>query len=325
MMWLIEFLISYLLFPGLVFAMVFGLFFEGIDRKIAAHMQNRIGPPVIQPFYDIGKLFAKEDITPSNAQSLFFNAAPLLAFGSIITAMTIIPVSWAFKGFSTPADLIVLIYLLNIPAIALMIGGYASSSPFGIVGSNRYVIQLFGYEFIFIITALTAAFQAGSLNLVEIVSHQINSSWILFQAPLAAIGMLLAAPGKLLKTPFDIPEAETEIVMGPLTEYSGPKLALFKIAFNIEMLAVAGFLTALFLGGPVPLTIAGFQIPGVVIFLIKAVSVLILITLIRCVTARLRIHQALKFYWLPVALIALVNLLWVLFRDEIQMMIAGVI
>ncbi len=319
----VQFLISYLLFPGLVFATVFGLFFEGIDRKIAAHMQNRIGPPVIQPFYDIGKLFAKEDITPDNAQSLFFNIAPLLAFGSIITAMTMIPVSWAFKGFSTTADLIVLIYLLNIPAIALMIGGYASSSPFGIIGSNRYVIQLFGYEFIFIITALTVAFQAGSLSLNQIVSYQMDSSWVLFQAPLAAIGMLLAAPGKLLKTPFDIPEAETEIVMGPLTEYSGPKLALFKVAFNIEILAVAGLVTALFLGGPVPLTVAGFQIPGVIIFLIKAVSVLILVTLIRCVTARLRIHQALKFYWLPVAAIALFNLVLVLFNVNIASMIAN--
>lgn len=318
MMAVVQFLLSYLLFPGLVFAAIFGLFFEGIDRKIAAHMQNRIGPPLVQPFYDIGKLFAKEDITPDNAQGLFFNGAPLLAFGSVITAMVLIPVSLTFQGFTSLADLIVLIYLLNIPAIALMIGGYASSSPFGIMGSNRYVIQLFGYEFIFIITALTAAFQAGSLNLFEIVSYQSSSGWVLFQAPLAAIGILLAAPGKLLKTPFDIPEAETEIVMGPLTEYSGPKLGLFKLTFNIEILAVAGLITALFLGGPASLMVAGFQIPGVIIFLIKAVSILILITLIRCVTARLRIHQALKFYWLPVAAISLLNLVLVLIGIDVQ-------
>lgn len=311
---LISFLLSYLLFPGLVFATIVGLFFEGIDRKVGAHMQNRIGPPVWQPFLDIGKLLSKEDITPTNSQRFFFTAAPLLAFGAIITVMTMIPVNSAFAAFSSSADLIVIIYLLNIPAIALMIGGYASSSPFGIVGSGRYVVQLFGYEFAFITTALTAAAQlsvvgwSNPLSLTSIMQYQAQNGWLLFQIPLACIAALLVAPGKLLKTPFDIPEAETEIVSGPLTEYTGPKLAIFKTTFNIEILAVAGFIAALFLGGPTPIPVGSFVIPGVVTFLLKTVGILLLITLIRCVTARLRIRQALKFYWLPVAAIALINL-----------------
>lgn len=311
---LINFLLSYLLFPGLVFATIVGLFFEGIDRKVGAHMQNRIGPPIWQPFLDIGKLFSKEDLTPTNAQKYFFTAAPLFAFGAIITVMTMIPVNSAFAAFSSSADLIVIIYLLNIPAIALMIGGYASSSPFGIMGSGRYVVQLFGYEFAFIIAALTVAAQlsvagwSNPLSLTSIMQYQAQNGWLLLQTPLACIAALLVAPGKLLKTPFDIPEAETEIVSGPLTEYSGPKLAIFRTTFNIEILAVTGFIAALFLGGPTPMIIGGILIPGVVTFLLKTVGILLLITLIRCVTARLRIHQALKFYWIPVAAIALINL-----------------
>lgn len=300
----LEFFVMYLLFPGIVFSYIFGLLFEGIDRKIAAHMQSRIGPPILQPFYDIGKLFTKEDITPEKSQSMFFNGAPLIAFGAVITAMIMIPVTGVIEPLGGSLSLIVVLYLLNIPAIALIIGGYASSSPFGVLGSNRYIIQLIGYELIFIITAITAAVHAGSYNLASGFGN-----WFIFQAPLAAAAMLLAAPGKLLKTPFDIPEAETEIVMGPLTEYSGPKLALFKITHNIELLAIAGLFTALFLGGPVPVTIGAVTIPGVVTFLIQALVVAILITLIRCVTARLRIHQALKFYWGPIGFVAFLSLI----------------
>ncbi len=306
-MWGLDFLFSYLIFPGVIFATVLGLLFEGIDRKIAAHMQSRIGPPVWQPFFDLGKLLSKEDITPQRAQRWAFIGAPLIAFGAVITVMTMIPVNSAVAAFSSAADLLVIIYLLNIPAVALIIGGYASSSPFGVMGSGRYVVQLFAYEFAFIVAALTVVAQVGSLGLAEIVNYQASNSWLLFEMPLAFIAAVLVAPGKLLKTPFDIPEAETEIVSGPLTEYSGPKLGIFKTVFNIEILALVGFITALFLGGPVSHTIGGVYIPGIVSFLIKAVALLILVTLIRCVTARVRIHQALKFYWLPVVAIALIN------------------
>lgn len=313
----INFLISYLLFPGLVFSTIFGLLYEGIDRKIAAHMQNRIGPPLWQPFLDIGKLVSKEDIVPERAQKLFFSGAPLLAFGAIITVMLFIPVNSVEAALGSSADLIVVIYLLNIPAISLMIGGYSSSSPFGAMGSARYAVQLFGYEFAFIIAALTVTGQliatgwGDPLSLTTIIEYQAENGWLIFQLPLACAAILLVAPGKLLKTPFDIPEAETEIVAGPLTEYSGPKLAIFKTAFNVEILALSGLITALFLGGPVSTTIQGVYIPGIFTFILKTIGILILITLIRCVTARLRIHQALKFYWIPVATLAILNLGWV--------------
>lgn len=307
----LTFTFAYLIFPGLVFAFIVGLLFEGIDRKVAARLQNRIGPPVWQPYVDTVKLLGKEDITPAASQRLIFTLAPLLAFGAIITVMVMLPVNSATIALGSSADLIVIIYLLNIPPIALMLGGSSSAAPFGVSGQERYVVQLFGYEFPFIIAVLTVGAQVGTLSLTEIVNYQAQNGWLMFQLPLAMVAALLVAPGKLLKAPFDIPEAETEIVHGPLAEYSGPKLALFRIAYNIEFLAVTGFIVALFLGGPVAHTIGGLYIPGVVSFFIKCVAILLLIILIRCIAARLRIDQALKFYWTFVALIALINLGWV--------------
>jgi len=214
------------------------------------------------------------------------------------------------------ADLIVVIYLLNIPAICVMLGGYSSACPFGAVGASRYVVQLFSYELIFIIAALTAAFKVGSdigviksLSLGEIVTYQAQNGWLAFKAPLAAAAMLVAAQGKLLRVPFDIPEAESEIVHGPLTEYSGPKLGLMRLAYGIELFAVAGLVTVLFFGGPVAHTIAGVQIPGVVSFLIKTFAIVLLTTNIRNIAARVRIDQAMKFFWTIIALLAIVNLI----------------
>ncbi len=311
-MGIFDFSFAYVVFPGLVFATVVALFFEGIDRKVAAHLQNRIGPPVWQAFLDVGKLFSKEDITPRAAQSLVFMFAPLLALGSIVTVMLLLPVNSAQPSLTLVADPIVIIYLLNIPAICMMMGGYSSAPPFGAVGSGRYVVQLFGYELAFILAALTVAIHVGSLGLAPIVSYQAQHGWLVFQLPLAAIAALLVAPAKLLRVPFDIPEAETEIVHGAMTEYSGPKLAIFRIAYNIEVLAVAGLIAVLFFGGPVAHTIAGVYIPGVVSFLIKCLAIVLMITVIRCIAARLRIDQALKFYWAVVAPLALINMVLVM-------------
>jgi len=304
-----SFLLAYFIFPGLLFASALGLLFMGIDRKVTAHMQHRIGPPIWQEFLDFGKLLGKEDITPAAAQGVVFTLGPLLALGAAVTVMLLLPINSAQPALTSVADLIVIIYLLNIPAICVMLGGYSSACPFGAVGASRYVVQLFSYELIFIVAALTAAFKVGSLSLGDIVAYQAQNSWLAFKVPLAAAAILVAAQGKLLRVPFDIPEAESEIVHGPLTEYSGPKLGLMRLAYGIELFAVAGLITVLFFGGPVAHTIAGVQIPGVVSFLIKTFAIVLLTTNIRNIAARLRIDQAMKFFWTIIALLAIVNLI----------------
>lgn len=310
----VGFLFAYFVFPGLLFAGAVGLLLGGIDRKITGRMQNRVGPPIWQEFLDVGKLFAKEDITPSAAQGFIFTVAPFVALGSIAAIFLFLPVNSPKPALSSVADLIVILYLLNIPAICAVLGGYSSACPFGVVGSSRYVAQLLGYELAFILAVLAAAFRVGSLGLGDVVAYQARHGWLVLQPHLlpAAVAAILAGQGKVLRVPFDIPEAETEIVHGPLTEYSGPKLALFRIAYNMEVFAVAALVVALFFGGPVAHVINGMYVPGVVSFLLKCFALVLLTTCIRNIAARLRIDQALKFFWAFAALLALISLVLVL-------------
>ncbi|MCS7131659.1 MAG: NADH-quinone oxidoreductase subunit H [Hadesarchaea archaeon] len=309
-----AFLFAYFVFPGLLFAGTVSLLLGGIDRKITGRMQNRVGPPIWQEFLDVGKLFAKEDITPSAAQGFVFTAAPFIALGSIVAIFLFLPVNSPKPALSSVADLIVIIYLLNIPAICAMLGGYSSACPFGIVGSSRYIAQLLGYELVFILAVLAAALRAGSLSVGDVVAYQARHGWLVLQPRLlpAAVAAVIASQGKMLRVPFDIPEAETEIVHGPLTEYSGPKLALFRIAYNMEIFAVAALVVALFFGGPVAHTIDGMYVPGVVSFLVKCFALTLLTTCIRNIAARLKIDQALKFFWAFAASLALISLVLVL-------------
>lgn len=310
----LSFFFESLVFPGLFFASLIGLFYMGIDRKITGHMQHRIGPPIWQEFLDVGKLMGKEDITPSAAQSLMFNVAPLIALGAVVTVMLLLPVNSAQPALTSVADLIVIIYLLNIPAIALMLGGYSSGSPFGSTGAARHVVQLFSYEFVLILAIIAVVARVGSLSLTGIVGYQAQSGWLALDLRLlpAVVAAFIGIQGKLMRAPFDIPEAETEIVHGALTEYSGPKLAIWRVVYDIETLVVAGFMAALFFGGPVAYTIGGFQIPGVVDFLIKTLIIVLITTTIRNIMARLRIDQALKFYWTFAAALAMISLVLVL-------------
>ncbi len=310
----VNFVINSLVFPGLLFASLVGLFYVGIDRKVTGHMQHRIGPPIWQEYLDVGKLLSKEDITPGAAQSFIFNIVPLVSLGAIVTVMLFLPVTSAQPALTSVADLIVIIYLLNIPAICVMLGGYSSGSPFGALGAGRHVVQLFSYEFVFILAIIAVVARVGSLSLGTVVDFQAQQGWLVLDWRLlpAVIAALIAAQGKLLRVPFDIPEAESEIVHGALTEYSGPKLAIWRLAYDIETIVVAGLLAALFFGGPTTYVIGGTQIPGIVDFLIKTLAIVLLATTLRNIMARLRIDQALKFYWSFAALLAIISLVLVL-------------
>jgi len=314
MMEVVNFVINSLVFPGLLFASLVGLLYVGIDRKVTGHMQHRIGPPIWQEYLDVGKLLSKEDITPGAAQSLVFNTMPLIALGAIVAVMLFLPITSAQPALTSVADLIVIIYLLNIPAICVMLGGYSSGSPFGASGAARYVVQLFSYEFVFILAIIAVVARVESLSLGTVVSYQAQQGWLVLDWRLlpAMIAALIGAQGKLLRVPFDIPEAESEIVHGALTEYSGPKLAIWRLVYDIETLVVAGLLAALFFGGPTAYVIGDAQIPGVVDFLIKTLAIVLFTTTLRNIMARLRIDQALKFYWSFAALLAIISLILVL-------------
>ena len=304
---------SVLVFPGLLFAVVVGLLLAGIDRKILARMQKRKGPPILQPTYDFFKLMGKETIIPHAANRKAFLIAPVLGFVSLVVLMLFIPV-FGYSPFSTNGDLIIVLYLLTIPAVALIVGGSASGSPYAGIGISREMVTMMAYELPLVIVLLAVAKKVGGESLVfslgEIGDWQtanglLISHWALIPA---AIAMLLVIPAEVGTQPFDVAEAETEICEGPLVEYSGAPLAVFKLNTAIKMFVMTSLFTVLFFGG---IDTGYIALNAVILVAICAVLTVVCMTLAHAICARLKIEHLFKFYWTVVTALAAISLILV--------------
>ncbi len=294
-------LFLFLIFPGFLFTAVVGMMASWLDRKITARVQWRVGPPWYQSLVDIIKLLGKETIIPRGCSRLTFLMAPLVGFAGVILVSAIL--GWVNldpeRGFV--GDLIVLIYLLILPSLALIMGGAASRNPLASVGVGREMKLLLAYELPFILAVFTPVIKAGlTINVGSILQYQqwYGSFLWNWSCIFAFVVSLLCMQAKLALVPFDIAEAETEINAGPLIEYSGPLLAIFKLTKMMMLVALPLFLLTLFAGG------VSFRGWGIVASLIKYVLLIVIITVIRNTNPRLRIDQALKFFWGPVTIIA---------------------
>ena len=302
-----------LVFPGFLFVAVIGLLLAGIDRKILARMQKRIGPPILQPFYDFFKLLGKEPIVPHSANRTAYMLAPILGLVSLIVVALFIPI-FSFSTFSGNADLIVILYLLTVPAVALIIGGSASGSPFAGIGISREMVAMMAYELPLVIVLLSVAKKVGGdslcFSLQQIVEWQANNGCALFQWSLipAALAMLLVIPAEVGTQPFDVAEAETEICEGPLVEYSGAPLGVFKLNTAMKMFIMTSLFTALFFGG---IDTGILALNAVILVAICIVLTVLCMTLIHAITARLKIEHLFKFYWTVVAGLAALSLILV--------------
>jgi NADH-quinone oxidoreductase subunit H len=293
-----------LVFPGFLFLSFFSLWAEYFDRKIHARLQNRIGPPWFQPTADFIKLIAKTDVVPTAANAGFFKLAPLLALTATVTAFMYIPIWGTSALYSFSGDIVVILYLLTIPTLCFFIGGWYSTSLFCRIGAVRTVTQLFAYEVPLLMGMLSPAILANTWSLSEMTYfYNQHPSYVLFN--LLGFGVsLVAVHGKLEKTPFDIPEAETEIVAGGFTEYSGRLLAFLRLTLDIEMIVGAALLAAVFL----PFGLGLGPVVGFLLFLLKVLFLIAIFALARTVFARLRIDQMIDFCWkylVPVALLQL--------------------
>lgn len=290
---MLKHLFFILIFPGFIFVSLFSLAAEFIDRKLHARLQNRIGPPWFQPLADFIKLLSKEEIVPKDANAAMFCAAPVFALASAVTAFLYIPL-WSTEAlFSFNGDIIVVLYLLTIPTMTFFIGGWYSTSLFARIGSVRAITQLFAYEIPLFMGILSSALLADTWSLQGITIFYNNRPLFWLLNSIGFTVSLIALMGKLEKVPFDIPEAETEIVAGAFTEYGGRLLALFRLTINIEMVAGASLLAAVFL--PVGLGLGHFL--RFVIYIIEVLFIVGLISLLRTIFARLRIDQMIRFCW----------------------------
>jgi formate hydrogenlyase subunit 4 len=289
----LEILPKVLVFPGFLFTAVMGLLYLWFHRKLLARFQWRVGPPVYQTFADFIKLFFKETIIPAGCNRFVFISAPLLALASLIVASAIVPTA-GVQPLGFTADLIVLVYLLTLPAAAMLIGGASSGNPFGGVGAGRKATLLISYELGMIVSLLSLAFGAGSLRLGEIMRFSERIGPLLCLP--GAIAFLLCIQAKLGFIPFDIPEAKTEIMAGIYTEYSGVLLGLFKLSKAMLLFLLPSLMVSLFFPGPV----TGVYLLDLFIHLAKVAVVVLIISVLVAANPRLRIDQALKFYWVYV-------------------------
>ena len=305
-----------LIFPGFTFIVFFTLFCDWVERKIEARMQNRMGPTftgpggILQPLADFIKLLTKEEITPSGSKRNIYSFTPILAFSVLVFAMSFLPID----GFSVipnagfAGDLIFVLALVSVANFLWFLSGWSSTNPYSAVGAARVLTQFLGYDIPLLLLALTPAFLSGTLTISAIVSSQ----WLPFAllAPWAFVLFIIAVQAELEKAPFDVPHAESEVVAGHETEYSGGKLAFLKLARDVQIVFGAALITVLFLGGangPVFFGVPAFW--GTLWFVLKTLAIVIVSEYVTVLFARFRIDQVLRSSWrilLPLSVLSLV-------------------
>ncbi len=288
---------------GFLTTAVIGLLASWIDRKVTARVQYRVGPPLLQPFVDIIKLLGKETLIPRGSSKTTFLLAPVISLASVILVSTILWVNNIWPGKTFLGDLIVVLYLLTIPSTCMIIGGFASRNPLASLGASREMKLILSYEFPFILAILVPVIKSNfSLRLGEIVAFQIQNGVILgsLSGVLAFIVLIMCIQAKLGLVPFDLAEAETEIVSGPLIEYSGTGLAIYRLTKNMLLFVLPFFLIILLIGG---LRFSGIHL---LFGILKYVGIVALITVIRNTNPRVRIDQAMRFFWGPMTVIAMI-------------------
>ncbi len=307
-----------LVFPGALFCIVIGFLLAGIDRKLVARMQNRKGPSLLQPVYDVLKCCGKETIVPRHARRGLFLGAPVVGFAALITTALFIPVM-SYSAFSTGADLVVILYLLTLTSVTMMVGAPASGSPFAGVGLSREMVAMISYELPFVLVLLAVGKVAGdgsllgcTFSLQTIMDWQAANGPMLFKWSMipAAIAMLMVIPCEIGMHPFDVAEAETEICEGMLAEYSGAPLGMFKLSHCVKMYIMTALFCALFLGG---LSTGIVILDIIIVIVLCTVVTFVTMTVPHAVCARFKVEQVFKFYWTVVAGLAAISAILVWF------------
>jgi NADH-quinone oxidoreductase subunit H len=303
------------IFFGLATALllvVLGFVTYGIlaERKVMGFMQGRIGPNqvggrwgLLQTVADVLKLLLKEDTIPKAADKPLFILAPVIAFTPAFMVLAVIPFTDAFRFADIGVGLLYYIAISGITTVGIVTGGWASNNKYALLGGMRAAAQMISYEIPLVMSVIGVILFTGSLNLVDIVNAQTNV-WYIFIQPVGFLVFLIASVAELNRVPFDLPEAESELVAGFHVEYSGFRWAFFMLAEYVYFFAMASLTTVLFLGGWHPVMFLDF-IPGAVWFALKFSLVIFILIWFRVTFPRIKADQLMEFGWkvlLPVAL-----------------------
>jgi len=265
-------------------------FFQGVQRRLTARVQSRRGPPLLQPYYDLLKLLGKEDLESGEAP-LVQRLAAYLSLASVLAVAGFVPL-----GFAAPlwpvGDVILLLYLLLLSGVSTLLAGAAAGSTYSWVGVSREMMSMMALEPILAVALGVGAVHAHSFRLQAVLDGSPYGVALPVSGVLMLVVMLLAFQAFAGRVPFDVAEAETEIMDGPLTEYSGQKLALFRLAQMVKLVVYAGLFVGLFVpwgsGLPFPL--------GFLVFWLKALVLVLLVALVAATHARYRVDQAIRRY-----------------------------
>ncbi len=311
---IVKDLIYLFVYPGILFLFVYSTFCEWFDRKLYARLQNRIGPAytgkagILQPVADFFKLLFKEDIVPENADRIIFSSLPVIGLAVVVTAGLYLPL-WnidmsrtTFNSFQ--GDVIVILYLLSLPTLIFFLAGWHSTNFFSTIGGVRVLTMLFGYEVPLFLAVLSPAVVADTWRLAEISDFYQRFPFLLLFQIIGFLVAVISLQAKLERTPFDIPHAETEIVGGTFTEYSGRKLAFFRLMTDIEMVVGSGLIATVFMAG-----FPGGILPSLFRLVLKTLVVISILSIIRATFSRIRVDQMVIFSWKYLTPFAVLQLL----------------
>jgi NADH-quinone oxidoreductase subunit H len=309
--WWIDALKALLVVNIVLFAFAYATW---VERKLLGRMQLRFGPNragpygLLQPIADLVKLIRKESFYPTGAVELLYFAAPVAAAFTALASFSVIPFAgvWEVAGYDitgwvvdVPIGLLLLFALGAIGIYAFLVGGWASDSKFSLLGSMRTAAQLVSYEVSLALSVLGVVIMAQSLSLVDIAVRQQETVWYAGPQFVGLIIFFVAGVAETNRPPFDLPEAETELVAGYHTEYSGMRFGLFSMAEYVNMITLSGLAVTLFFGGW-----GGPVLPGLVWFVVKLALVIFVFMWLRATLPRLRYDQLMQIGWkvlLPVA------------------------
>ncbi len=293
----------------LLFVVFNALFLTWLERKVAGRMQRRIGPQevgpfgLIQPIADALKLLGKEIITPGCVEKSLYWLAPTMIFIPVLISFIVIPFDAMLQVRDINAGILVILAFSSLSVLSILIAGWGSNNKYALIGSLRSVAQNVAYEIPLLLSLLPIVMMANSLSLKDIVVAQ-KSLWFVFYQPVAFLVYFIAGVAETNRTPFDLPEAESELVAGYHTEYSGMRFALFFLAEYTNIFIVSAIAATFFLGG-----YQGPVLPGIVWFFLKSYFLVFVIIWLRWTYPRVRFDQLLNFSWKVLIPLTFINLL----------------
>jgi len=304
---IIQFIVAFVIF---IFIALNALWIIYYERKFSAKLQirkgpNRVGPiGLLQTVADTIKLLIKEDINPVKADKIVFFIAPGIVFLATFLSFLVIPFGNGLIVADLSIGVLYLIAVSGLAVIGILAGGWASNNKYSLIGGLRSAAQIVGYEIPNMIIILTVVMLAGSMKMSEIINAQSGYKWFVFYQPVAFLLFLIASNAEINRAPFDLPEAESELVSGFITEYSAMKFAFFFLAEYTNLFIVSAIATTLFLGGW-----QGPVLPPFIWFIIKTYAVVTFLMWIRWTFPRIRVDHLMEFSWKYLLPIALINLI----------------